>query len=104
MNSETNRNKIKQIIFTIDSKVYVMKMFEIKVGEMGMIFWIVAIIIILILYHYGQTKMTEDLIEEILSLFDYMIEKATIDMKDLELKRKFYREKLKLLFEDNDII
>lgn len=48
--------------------------------------------------------MTEDLIEEILSLFDYMIEKATIDMKDLELKRKFYREKLELLFEDNDII
>lgn len=45
-----------------------------------------------------------DIIDEIIDLFDYMIEKATIDMKDLELKRKFYREKLKLLFEDNDII
>lgn len=50
---------------------------------------------------YGAEKVM-DLIDEIMNLFDYMLEKATIDMKDFELQKEIYRKKLIKLFELND--
>ena len=43
-----------------------------------------------------------DLIDEIMDLFDFVLQKATTDIVDLEYKRKDYREKLIKVFEDND--
>ena len=43
-----------------------------------------------------------DLIDEILNLFDVVLEKATTDKVDFGYKKKSYREKLIKLFEDND--
>ena len=48
--------------------------------------------------------MTKDIVDNIIILFDYMIEKATIDMKDYEIVKNVYREKLITLFEDEDRI
>ena len=43
-----------------------------------------------------------DLINKIMDLFNMVLEKATTDTVDLELKRKIYRKKLIKVFEDND--
>lgn len=48
--------------------------------------------------------MTEDLIEEIMKMFDSVIENATIDFKDYEIKRKNLKKKLIKIFEDSDKI
>lgn len=45
-----------------------------------------------------------DLIDEIMDLFDIILEKATTDIVDFEYKKKSYREKLIKVFEDNDRI
>lgn len=46
----------------------------------------------------------KDIVNEILELFDYAIEKSTIDMKDYELKTDEYRKKLIKLFDTIDRI
>ena len=46
--------------------------------------------------------MTKDLIDEIMDLFNDVLEKATTDIVDFGYKKKNYREKLIKLFEDND--
>lgn len=46
--------------------------------------------------------MTEDIVNEIIELFSFTIEKASYDMKDYELQKEVYRKKLIKLIELHD--
>ena len=48
--------------------------------------------------------MTEDIIDEIIELFSFTIEKASYDMKDYALQKEVYRKKLIRLFTLTDML
>jgi len=49
-------------------------------------------------------KMRRDLIDEIMDLFDIVIDISTPDNIDYEIDKKMYREKLENLFKEQDKI